>query len=182
MLIKIIISALVSVSLWEGIYDYSVPKIEGGDQALSAYSGKKIMVVNLPLTRDAAADSLLYALDTIATAHATDLAVIAVPSVEDGFTSSQKDSLQSWYRSKLGNHVLITDGLYTRKISGYQQHGLFKWLTDVNRNTAFNMEITDPGYKFFVHADGTLYAVLRPHTKMWSNAVNKVLNTEPPTE
>lgn len=182
MLIKIILSALVSVSLWEGIYDYSVPKIEGGNQAISTYAGKKILIVNLPVIRDASADSLLYSLDTMATAHIADLAVIAVPSVEDGFTASQKDSLQVWYRSKLGNYVLLTDGLYTRKTSGYQQHGLFKWLTDVNRNTIFNMDITGPGYKFFVHADGALYAVLRPQTKMWSMSVNKVLHTEQPTQ
>jgi glutathione peroxidase-family protein len=158
-----------------GIHTYSVPKIEGGSQSLSAYQGKKILVITLPLVQNPAADSLLYSLDTLGTAHIATLKVIAVPALEDGYTGAQKTALQQWYRSKLGNHILITEGLYTRKTSGSQQHPLFKWLTKDTENEVFDVDVEGPGYKFFTTAGGALYGVLRPHSTMWGQSVQRTL-------
>src|ERR1041385_5452553 len=98
----------VAVSIFakgqNSIYDYSVPRIEGGNQALSAYQGKKILIVTLPVQQSGAADTVLFCLDTLAATHTSQLVVIAVPSYEDGFTSEQKGQLREWYRSKLGNY------------------------------------------------------------------------------
>ena len=160
------------------IYDFSVPKIEGGSQALSAYAGKKILVITLPVVQNASADSMLYSLDTLATAHAASLKVVAVPSYEDGFTAAQKTQLKLWYRSKLGTGILITDGLYTRKTSGTQQHALFKWLTDDNQNDMFNIDVEGPGHKFFTKGNGSLYGELTPQIKIWSAAVQRTLNMQ----
>ncbi|MCB9056135.1 MAG: hypothetical protein H6549_09765 [Chitinophagales bacterium] len=162
----------------ESIYSYTVPKIEGGNQPLSELEGKKILVVTLPLQQNGAADSFLYSLDTLATAHISNLKVIATPSYEDGFTPSQRNQLKQWYRSKLGNDILITDGLKTRKISGNQQHALFKWLTDVTKNEVFDMDISGPEYKFFVKETGQLYGLLKPHSRVWGQAVQKTLALE----
>lgn len=160
------------------IYNFSVTKIEGGSQPLSAFQGKKILLVTLPMEQNASADSMLYSLDTLATARTGSLKVIAIPSYEDGYTTAQKTQLETWYRSKLGNHIIITEGIYTRKTSGTQQHALFKWLTDVNQNENFDMDVDGPGYKFFVNGTGQLYGVLKPHTKMSSAAVQKTLGME----
>ncbi len=167
---------LLAGTIWTGsIYDHSVPKIEGGSQPLAGWQGKKILVITLPLVQSASADSMLYSLDTLASARSATLKVIAVPSYEDGYTPAQKTQLETWYRSKLGNHVVITEGLYTRRTSGSQQHGLFKWLTVLNQNESFDIDVTGPGYKFFVSSTGQLYGVLRPHTSMWSGAVQKTV-------
>lgn len=160
------------------IHDYTVPKIEGGTQQLSAFQGKKILVVTLPIVQNASADSMLYSLDTLATAHSADLKVVAVPSFEDGFTTAQRISLEQWYRSKLGTGIIITDGLYTRKTSGTQQHALFKWLTDDTQNDMFNIDVEGPGHKFFTRGDGSLYGELTPQIKMWNAAVQKTLNMQ----
>jgi glutathione peroxidase len=160
---------------FSGIHSYTVPKIEGGSQALSAYQGKKILVITLPLVQNPAADSLLYSLDTLAAAHTSTLKVIAVPAVEDGYTSAQKTALQQWYRSKLGNHILITEGLYTRKTSGTQQHPLFKWLTSDTQNDAFDIDVEGPGFKFFANEEGKLYGVLRSHSTISGASVQKTL-------
>lgn len=156
----------------------SVPKIEGGTQSLSAYNGKKILVITVPLLQTPAADSLLYSLDTLAAAHAQELKVIAVPSVEDGYTPSQKDALLEWYRSKLGANIIITDGLYTHRASGTQQHPLFRWLTDLTQNEAFGIDAAGPNYKFFIDGSGKLYAVLLPQTKMHGLSVQKVIQMQ----
>jgi glutathione peroxidase-family protein len=170
---------LISVRLITGsIHDYQVPTIEGGTQSLSAYQNKKLLVITLPLSQDPAADSFLYSLDTLATAHANDLKVVAVPSFEDGFTIAGRPQLLQWYRSKLSQLVLITDGFYTRKSSGSLQHPLFKWMTDENMNEVFNIDVDGPGYKFFARGDGQLYSVLRPISKISGPSVQKTLNTQ----
>lgn len=160
------------------VYSFSVPKIEGGSQQLSVYQGKKLLIVTLPVTRTASADSLLFSLDTLASARATSLKVIAVPSYEDGFTSGQRAQLRQWYRSMLNSSILITDGLYTRSSSGNQQHPLFKWLTQLDENEAFDVEVTSPGCKFFTNSSGKLYGVLKDRSKMWGNAVQKTLGIQ----
>jgi glutathione peroxidase-family protein len=166
-------------SFWVNtIHSYTVPRIEGGNQSLSAYSGKKILVITLPLTQNASADSMLYALDTVASAHSATLKVIAVPSYEDGYTPVQQAQLEQWYRSKLGNYILITEGLYTRKTSGAQQHALFKWMTIVAENEVFDMDVEGPGYKFFANGSGQLYGVLKSQSKMSGSSVQKTLNMQ----
>jgi glutathione peroxidase-family protein len=159
------------------IHNFTVPKIEGGNQALSAYQGKKILVITLPTAQNTSADSMLYALDTIATAHTANLKVIAVPAFEDGFTIAQKNTLKLWYRTKLSNQVLITDGIYTRKTSGTQQHVLFKWLTNADQNDVFNIDANNVGFKFFANGSGVLYNVMHPHTKISGITVQKAIRT-----
>jgi glutathione peroxidase-family protein len=178
--IIIIISALLALQTIkaQGIHSFTVPKIESGTQALSAFTGKTLLIVTLPLSQTAAADSILQQLDTLATNRAASLKVIAVPAYEDGFTTAQKTALRTWYRSKLNTNIVITDGLRTRKTSGSQQHGLFQWLTKVSSNTVFDIDVAGPGYQFFVKANGDLFGVLLPHSKPGSAMVQRTLNMQ----
>lgn len=160
------------------IYDYSFTKIEGGTQVMSAYQGKKILIITLPVQQSSAADSMLYSLDTLAAARINSLAVIAVPAYEDGYTPSQQASLTQWYRSKLGNYISISEGLYTRKTSGSQQHILFKWLTTVSMNEDFDLDVTGPNFKFFVSSTGSLYGVLTPQTRVGGTTVQRTLQIQ----
>ena len=166
---------LISLAISTGIYNYSVPKIEGGSQALTAYQGKKVLVITLPVQQDAAADSMLYSLDTLASAHLSHLAVIAVPGYEDGYAEEMKSQLQQWYRSKLGNYITITEGLYTRKTSGSQQHPLFAWLTHSSQNGSLDVDVEGPGSKFFADSEGKLYGVLGPKMKIGGRLVQRTL-------
>lgn len=167
-----------SVLLAGSIYDYSFTKIEGGTQNMTTFQGKRILIVTLPIQQNASADSMLYALDTLAAAHTSNLSVIGVPAYEDGYTTAQQSQLQQWYRSKLGTYITISTGLYTRKTSGAQQHGLFKWLTTDTLNNAFNMDVTGPGQKFFVNSTGGLFGVLAPQSKMWGASVQRTLQIQ----
>jgi glutathione peroxidase-family protein len=177
-IIPVIVILLSAATLPGSIYTYSVPKIEGGNQQLNALQGKRLLVIVLPVQQSASADTMLYCLDTLATAHAANLKVIAVPSYEDGYTPSIKNSLKTWYRSKLNNNIVITDGLYTRKTSGNQQHGLFHWLTNDNLNGIFDNDITGPGHKFFVKASGDLYGELGSPVKISGQAVQRILQMQ----
>lgn len=167
---------LLSAFLYaQSIYNFSIPKIEGGVQVLSAIAGKKILIITLPVAQNASADSMLYALDTLSVARSATLSIIAVPSYEDGFTAAQRVQLQQWYRSKLNANIIITDGLYTRKTSASQQHLFFKWLTTVDQNKHFNMDVAGPGYKFFIEPIGELYGFLLPPSTIYGRSVQKAL-------
>jgi glutathione peroxidase-family protein len=179
---KIIILGLIaflsSSFCLTGVYDFSVPKIEGGSYELGNSQGKKIMIITLPIQQNAISDSMLYCLDTLAASHSLTLTVIAVPSYEDGYTIAQKEQLKTWYRSKLGNNIIVTEGLYTRKTSGSQQYPLFQWLTHSGQNDVFDIDVIGPNHKFFVKENGELFGVLIPQSKISGISVQKTLQMQ----
>jgi glutathione peroxidase len=148
------------------IYTYTVKTIEGVNKPLNAYTGKKIFVITLPTIQNASNDSLLKSIDSLRIVHGNNLQIIAVPSFEDGYTQAIKTQLKNWYRSKLNMAIVVTEGMYTRKTSGAQQHSLFKWLTDKNLNGQMNIDVTGARCKFLVWTDGELTGVLGSNTKM----------------
>ncbi len=172
---KIISVLFFATVAYSSIYTTSVPRIEGGNYSISNCAGKKILIVTLPVQYNASAEAFLVSLDSLGNAHTDSLSVIAVPAYEDGFTDSNKIALRSWYRSKLGNNILITDGLYTRKTSGTQQHPLFGWLTRAAENGILDIDVEGPGYKFFVDGKGVLIGLLRPETRIGSQTVTDLI-------
>lgn len=159
-----------------GLYDISFVTIEGQTGHMSMYQGKKLLIVTLPCTPSPFADSVLYSLDTLASNNSQILNVLAVPAREDGFSAANKASLFAWYRSKLGSHIAIMDGAYTRRGSGVNQHALFSWLTRVEENESFDVDADGPGFMFFINSTGALYGVLRPATKVWGMSVQRTLH------
>jgi glutathione peroxidase len=174
-----IYTVFISLITFQGsIHDYTVPKIEGGNQSLASYQGLKILVIVLPVNQSATTDSMLYSLDTLASARAGSLKIIAVPSIEDGFNNTLKSQYEQWYRSKLGAGILITEGLYTRRSSGVLQHPLFQWLTDAARNGVFDVDVDGPGYKYFAKGNGNLYGVLKPQSRVGGQGVQRTLQIQ----
>ncbi len=165
---------LLSMTYTESIYTYSVKSIEGVNKPLTAYQGKKLFIITLPTVQNASNDSLLTSIDSLRIAQGNSLQIIAVPSYEDGYTMANKTTLKNWYRTKLNTAILITEGLYTRKTSGTQQHNLFKWLTDKNKNGHLNKDVTGARCKFFVWTDGELLGALAPQTKMNGTAMRNL--------
>jgi glutathione peroxidase len=159
----------------QAISTYNLTSIEGTSKPLNAYTGKKIFIITLPTQQNNANDSLLRSLDSIRAAYATTVQIIAVPAYEDGYTLALKPQLKLWYRSKLGMGIIVTEGMYTRKTSGSQQHVLFKWLTDKTKNGHFDQDITGAKNKFMVWTDGELVAVLAAQTKIRSTVINDLL-------
>jgi glutathione peroxidase len=166
---------LTSFNSVNGIYDYSITKIEGGTLSLNTLQNKRLLIITLPTQQNASNDSLLYCLDTLASAHINNLTVIGIPAIEDGYTAAQQTQLKNWYRAKLGTYITIGTGMYTRKTSGTNQHGLFKWLTNDALNNIFNADVTGPWQKFFISTTGELFGELAPQTRISSAAVQRTL-------
>jgi glutathione peroxidase-family protein len=158
-----------------GVYDFTLTGINGNTQSLSIYQGKKLIVITLPVVINGANEKQLRGLDSLAKAHYPDLRVIAVPAMEDGFTTAKQEQLKSWYSDLLDSTVFVSEGLYTRRTSLDLQHPLFKWLTSSELNETFDIDIAGPMHKCFISTDGRLIAVLKPHTDIASQVINKVL-------
>ncbi len=180
MMIKLIfilgITFSVPTQTIESIYSKSITTIEGVDKPISAYQGKKMLIITLPIVQSAAADSLLTALDSIANVHTSDMVIIATPSKEDGFTTSNKASLKQWYRSKLRMSILVTDGYFTRKTAGNNQHALFQFLTKQEKNGSFNNDVEGVATKFVVWTDGELIGFINPQTKVNGRSMKSLID------
>ena len=166
------------VSKAQSIYTYSVNSIEGVNKPLSAYTGKKILVITLPTQQNAGNDSVLHSLDSIGIVYPGQLQIVGVPAYEDGYTPALKSSLTQWYRSILSTAVVVTDGMYTRKTSGSQQHPLFQWLTDKNKNSSFDQDVTGITNKFFIWTDGSLTSVLGAPVRLGGAVMNDLLQSQ----
>lgn len=167
--------ALSTSMVEENIYSHSVMSIEGVLRPLGTCQGKKVLIVTLPIQQNASNDSLLSSLDSLRAVYNNSLVIIGVPSYEDGYTPTLKESLKQWYRSKLSMDIIVTEGLYTRKSSGNQQNSLFKWLTNKNRNEHFDKDVEGPRFKFVVWTDGELVAVLGAQTRIGGNTMQGLL-------
>jgi glutathione peroxidase len=150
----------------ESVYTHSVMSIEGVNKPLSAYQNKKIFVIVLPTTQNASNDSLLNSIDSLRVAQGSNVQIIGVPAYEFGYTVANKTALQTWYRTKLNTAIIITEGLYVKKSSGTQQHPLFKWLTDKDKNGYLNDEVEGARNKYIIWTDGQLAGDFAPATKM----------------
>lgn len=166
---------LLSMTCTESIYTHSIVTIEGQIKTMADFQGKKILIITLPIQQNASNDSLLYSIDSLRAAHAGSLVVIAVPAFEDGYTPAIKEQLKNWYRTKLSTAIIITEGLYTRKTSGSQQHPLFQWLTDKNKNGKLNEDVLGERNKFFVWTDGELLAALGAQIKIGGSTMNSLI-------
>jgi glutathione peroxidase len=140
--------------------------IEGVNKPLSVYQNKKIFVIVLPTTQNASNDSLLNSIDSLRIAKGSTVQIIGVPAYEFGYTSAIKNQLKTWYRTKLNTAIIITEGLYVKKSSGTQQHPLFKWLTDKDKNGYLNDEVEGIRSKYIIWTDGQLAGDFAPQTKM----------------
>jgi len=160
----------------QNIHQYWVQSINGNSIPLSAFNGKKLLIVTLPIVKNASADSVLHAIDSISTAYSSSLKVIGFPAYEDGYTQSISDSLFAWYKNILGSGVIISKAAYTHKRAGMDQHDVFKWLTRKELNQHVNKDVTGPLNKFIIYTNGQLAAVFEESTRFNSSAIKEILD------
>jgi glutathione peroxidase len=167
------------IFLWgfsfSGLYDYSFTAIEGNTVAMSSYQQKTIIIVTLPISENAETNQYLARLDSLSNAHQGNLVMIGVPSIEDGYNSSNSAAMKDWYRSYLGSQFIIAAGMYTRKASGNNQDQIFKWLTDKNQNGHLDDDVQGIGSQFFISPAGELYGETGPEAKFSNHVFNRLV-------
>lgn len=137
-----------------GFYNLSVADIEGNTVPLSSFQDRKI-VFSL-FGAGAPQPQQLRFLDSLQTANPS-VKFIAVPA-EEFAGPGQSQALRN-LRNAHCPGVLMTAPMLVTKGSGLNQHPVFQWLTDVNRNAHFDNDAA-AGQLFMVAPGAKLYSVL----------------------
>lgn len=170
----LLLTALLSFRYLDDLYSLSLNNIEGKKVDLSAFRGKKLLFVVLPLFAEDTA-LRLSELQSLQNRYDTSLVVIGVPAEETGFEKAKEKELKNLYKNMPANFILA-EGMKVKKSAGAAQAPLFQWLTDRTKNRHFDQEVQGPGHKFFVDEAGELYAVMGPKISLSHPVIERILS------
>lgn len=153
-----------------------IKTIDGDSITLNQFSGKKIIIMTLPVSHSEADSLMLLKADSAYQQFKDSLAFIGVPSYEDGYTDSLQADIKYWYRDVLHLGFIITTGMYTHSSSESMQSSIFKWLTVDSLNGHFSFEINKYGQKFMLNEQGEIKAVLDETTSLTSRLLRTILS------
>lgn len=137
------------------IYDIEVQSADGTKISLSRFKGNKLLITTVPAGKES--KQKINYLSSLA-ANDNTLRIIAVPVLDDD-TRKAKDETISLSDIK-SSDMLVTKPMNTFRKSNYEQHALFRWLTNYKLNGHFDAGWTGTGEYFLVSDEGQLYAVL----------------------
>ena len=144
---------LLLVHFESGIYSINVVTLTGDSTNLSDFAGKKIIVLAFdPGDSDI---SILQRLSSLQDADSS-VQVIEVPGNDLGQAIS--DSALESIRESLSSNILFLKPALVKKDEQENQHPLFKWLTDVNANMHFDVDVDQSSKLFIISKGGTLYS------------------------
>jgi glutathione peroxidase-family protein len=159
-------------------YNYTVTTLTGQQYSLSRFAGKKILVAVVPVTHTITDSAFLDTLNILAQRYSDSIAVIGIPSYEDGYTDYSLYSLAAYYDSLTKAPLIMARGMYTRK-TNVRQNPLFSWLTNYSKNNHFNEDVTGPRELYFIDYTGSLYAVISPAQILNDALMQQMLNQQP---
>jgi glutathione peroxidase-family protein len=131
----------------KSIYSIPLKDIDGNSAGLMPYRGKKMMV--LVISGQEKDSALLNQLASFCERYKDSIAVIAVPSIEDGYSADNKANVKRLF-SERNLQVLLLEGCYTRKTTGENQGELMQWCTTKTQNMMLDRDIMGPGHRFFI--------------------------------
>lgn len=137
--------------------------------SLKQYAGKKMLIaiVGNDLWKD---KSPLLQLDSIQKANPS-IVVVVLPASDFGNSSDSALVSQDLQSSKTG--LIKSAPAPVKKSNGAARSNIVQWLTDVQLNSHFDMDVLTDYQLYFINETGGLYAVLG---KGFSNAtVNELL-------
>jgi hypothetical protein len=155
----------------KSIYSIKLKDLEGRAIELAKFLGKKMVFIMLSGKEP---DSVLTGLDFFCQKHKDSAVVIGVPSIEDGYNETDKETMKQVFSIKCP-HLVLTESMYTRKASAGQSE-LMQWFTHTDQNLHFGYDVTGVGWKFFVAETGELYAALGSHAQLSSALIERVMN------
>lgn len=165
-----ILFALLSVSLFSGIYDFSLKNIDGNTFSLEQFKGKKILFVN---TASASSYVGQYALlEQLYQKYKDSLIIIAVPS--NTFQSEPKSNaeINDFAENTYHVHFIITE---KTEVAGAGQSPLYSWLTHQAENGMMENNVNEDFYKFLVNGEGTLVGIFAPSVDPMSDEMQSAI-------
>lgn len=160
----------IGIACLTGVYDFTITQSNGDNIQLSAFKGKKILIVNT-------ASQSIYAnqfesLEKLYQQYKDKLVIIAVPSDAFGNEPLQNEEINNQLIQKYGIHYLMTG---KSSVVGDSISPLFSWLTDISKNQMMNNKISGDFYKFLINEDGLLVGEFVPSVDPLEDQVQNAL-------
>lgn len=166
-----ILTSALNFLLLNGIYDFKIPSLEGGEIDFSKFKGKKILIVN---TASKCGYTKQYEdLQKLYQAYKSKLVVVGFPAnnfggQEPGSNSEIKEFCQRNYGVSFPMAEKVS-------VKGSDIHPLFQWLTQKSQNGVMDADIRWNFTKFLIDENGRLIAVFPSNVKPDSEEIVKHL-------
>lgn len=155
------------------LYSYSVRTLTGNLTALSAYQGKKILLVNV--ASKSGYHHQLQQLEQLQQQYKDSLVIIAFPSNSFGNEPLDSAGLRYLFQDSLKASFVVSR---KTKVADYGLHPIYRWLSDSSLNgnaTAF--AINDDFQKVLISKEGKPYgyfnSMVSPLDSLITSAIEK---------
>ena len=154
-------------------YQLSFGTLNNGQISLATYRGKKVLISLF----DAGNPNRkwLAALDTLYLQNINSIVVIAVPVTNFQAAVHDINSLKKLIYDTLKLSYPVTAVSKAKKTDGVAQHSLLAWLTNINQNAHFDVDIDKVGEMFVLSENGKLFARLKEPIPANGKDMKKIL-------
>jgi glutathione peroxidase len=167
---KLLMMLLSAVVVTAGVNTYSFTDIDGNEMNMSAFEGKKVLIVN---TASGSERVSQYAgLDSLYQMYHDSLVIIAFPSNSFGNEPLDNAGIKSFISNNYSRHYILASKV---NITGEDQHPLFQWLTKDSLNNAVSTSIQNDFYKFLLDENGELMGVYAGEVEPMDSIIIKAI-------
>ena len=161
---SIIFFLSLSVMSQKSIYDIDINDINGDAINMNDFRGKNLLIVNV-----ASKCGFTYqyeGLEDLYNEYKDKLVVIGVPCNQfGGQEPGSNEQIAAFCKQNYGVSFLITEKV---DVSGTNQHPLYSWLCNQQKNGKFNSSVKWNFQKYFVDKNGELvnyfYSITKPNS------------------
>ncbi len=155
----------------QSLYDIKIEGIDGETINLNQYKGKKIVFVNV--ASKCGFTDQYEGLQELYSKYKEKLIVIGMPCNQFGAQEAgTKSEIQSFCRLNYGVDFPMTEKV---DVKGKNQHSLYQWLTQKEKNSKMNSSVKWNFQKYLVDEQGRLIDVFYSITKPMSSKITKLL-------
>ena len=155
----------------ESLYDIKIEGINGKLLDLNQYKGKKILFVNV--ASKCGFTNQYEGLQELYSKNKEKLMVIGLPCNQFGAQEpGTKAEIQSFCKLNYGVDFPMTEKV---DVKGANQHPLYKWLTQKEKNSKLNSAVKWNFQKYLVDEEGRLIDVFYSITKPMSTKITNLL-------
>ena len=155
----------------ESLYDIKIEEINGKLLDLNQYKGKKILFINV--ASKCGFTNQYEGLQELYSKNKEKLIVIGIPCNQfGGQEPGSKTEIQSFCKLNYGVDFPLTEKV---DVKGDNQHPLYEWLTQKEKNNKMNSAVKWNFQKYLVDEEGRLIDVFYSITKPMSSKITNLL-------
>lgn len=154
-----IILAIISL-VQTSFYSLSFTDADGNTISMSAYQGKKVLLVNIATGSERV--SQLADLQQLHQQYGDSVVIIAFPSNSFGNETRTNNEIKQFCQANYGVSFKIASKI---QVAGINIEPVYSWLANAGENGVMDSETGSDFQKFLIGKDGTLMGVFSPSIK-----------------